>query len=191
MESNYSLADIRSAVDGDGFGSGNGMWVILLFLVLFGGRGFGFGNGGEAGGTLNTDFAILERKLDGITNGICQSEYENARLNTQTMMAMQQGFAQQAQCCCETQRAIDNVNYLGQKNTCDIIAAIHSEGEATRNMFQQDKIEALQAQVNQLQTKGAIDRATCGIVRYPQTIAYSAGASPFFGNCGYGCNTCI
>lgn len=201
MENAYSLSDIRAAVDGEndhGWGGGSGLWVILFFLLMMGNNGNFFGHGGSSG-VLNTDFSVLERKLDGLANGICSAQYENARLANQTdmamlngfnqtQMAMQQGFAQQQQCCCETQRAIDGVNYNVQQVKCDITSAIHAEGEKTRSMIQQDKIECLQQQVQQLQLQSAM----CGVVRYPQTVSYNAGFSPFLGNnccCNNGCQT--
>lgn len=166
---------------------------------MMGNNGNLLGHGGSSG-VLNTDFSVLERKLDGLANGICSAQYENARLANQTdmtmlngfnqtQMAMQQGFAQQQQCCCETQRAIDGVNYNVQQAKCDITTAIHAEGEKTRSMIQQDKIECLQQQqVQQLQLQSAM----CGVVRYPQTVSYNAGFPPFFGNnccCNNGCQT--
>lgn len=201
MENAYSLSDIRAAVDGDndhGWGGGSGLWVILFFLLMMGNNGNFFGNGG-APNVLNTDFSVLERKLDGLANGICSAQYENARLANQTdmamlngfnqtQMAMQQGFAQQQQGCCETLRAIDGVNYNVQQAKSDIMAAIHAEGEQNRSMIQQDKIECLQQQLNQLQLNSAL----CGVVRYPQSVTYTAGCPPFFGNnccCNNGCQT--
>jgi hypothetical protein len=51
-------------------------------------------------------------------------------------------FAAQ-QCCCETQRAIDGVKFQSSQNTCDIVSAIHAEGEATRGLITQNTIQAL------------------------------------------------
>lgn len=45
----------------------------------------------------------------------------------------------------------------------------------------QNKIEALQAQVTQLQMQNAM----CGVVRYPNATTYCSGSNPF-GNCGCG-----
>ena len=61
-------------------------WIVALALIggLFGGNGFGFGGGfgnrGFGGGiaenyALATDFATIERKLDGVNNGICDSTF--------------------------------------------------------------------------------------------------------------------
>ena len=70
----------------DGFGEGNGAWWIVLFLIFaLGGWGRGFGNGfgggygssSDGGVTdgyvLASDFAQIDRKLDTLSNGICDS----------------------------------------------------------------------------------------------------------------------
>lgn len=140
-----------------GFGDGNGWWIILFFLVLFGWGGNGWGNGNNAGGVtdgyvLTSDFANIERKLDGINNGICDSVFalnnsvkdgfsaaEVARCNAQ-MAFMQQFNALQAQisgCCCDTREAIQGVNYAVATQGCD-----------TRNLVQgttRDIIDAMNA----------------------------------------------
>ena len=50
----------------------------------------------------------------------------------------------------------------------------------------QNKIESLQAQVNQLQLQSAM----CGVVRYPNATTYTSGVSPFWNQscCNNGCN---
>ena len=63
---------------------------------------------------------------------------------------------------------------------CDLKTAIHAEGEATRNMMQQNKIESLQAQVNALQ----LSQAMCGVVRYPTATTYAVPSTCFGSNCG-------
>ena len=47
--------------------------------------------------------------------------------------------------------------------------------QGIKDMMAQDKIEALQAQVSQLQ----LQQATAGVVRYPNSWSYDAGKSPF------------
>lgn len=193
---NFSLSDIRAVLDNDNEGFGGGSWwILLLFIVLFGGgNGFGFnGNRGQeqTAATLNTDFSILERKLDSIANGICQSSYENARLANQTDIAMLQGFnatqGQLADCCCTTQRAIDNVRYNAAQNTCEITNAVHQENEATRaaisalsSKLDQNEIQSLRDKVASMELNSAL----CGVVRYPLATTYNAGYNP------YGCNPC-
>lgn len=135
----------------DGFGGGNGWWIILFFIVLMGwGRngwgGNGNGNGGVMDGyILTSDFANIERKLDGVNNGICDGFYamntgmlngfagvtqavtsgfsaaELARCNQQAAL-MQQLTAMQMQnqeCCCENRAAIAQVRYDMATQACD------------------------------------------------------------------------
>ena len=82
----------------DGWGN-NGAWWIILFLIFGWGRnGFGGGFGGGSGVADNyvlaTDFATIERKLDTISNGICDSTF--ALNNTMT-----NGFAATQQTLCQ------------------------------------------------------------------------------------------
>lgn len=144
---------------GGGMFGGDGSWfLIILFLFVFLGWGNNWGgNGGSGGGVspnyiLSTDNANLERKLDGINNGICDSTFalnnsikdgfsaaELARCNAQ-MAFMQQLNALATQisgCCCDTREAIQGVNY-----------AIATQGCDTRNLVQgttRDIIEAMNA----------------------------------------------
>ena len=82
-----------------GMFGGDGWWAIIIFALIFGwGRGgYGAGNGAGDGGStgtgaamagyvLTSDFANLERKLDGVNNGLCDGFYA---MNT----GMLNGFA--------------------------------------------------------------------------------------------------
>lgn len=64
----------------------------------------------------------------------------------------------------------------------DLKSLIHSEAEATRAMIQQDKIESLQAQVNQLNLQAQL----CGVIRYPTATTYAV-PSTCFGTCNTAC----
>ena len=117
-----------------GFGYGNDAWVlIILFALIFGWGNNGMGFGGNRGGSgvvdgyvLASDFSNIERKIDGVNNGICDGFYamNTGMLNgfgniTQTIMqngyetrnAVQGVGAQLADCCCKTQSAIQGVNF--------------------------------------------------------------------------------
>ena len=69
------------------FGGDGSWWLIILFLfALCNGGGWGL-NGGGGGATsgyvLTSDFANIERKLDGINNGICDATFRlNDTINT-------------------------------------------------------------------------------------------------------------
>lgn len=171
------------------FGNGEGSWfIIILFLFAFlgwGNRGGigGGGNGsmpyiintsGESGGTVQRGFdhqAVIT-KLDGITQGICDSTYAlsgainngfaNAELSRchQQAALMQQLSAMQMQdlnCCCENRAAIAQVRYdmatqacdtrnTIQNTTRDIIDNQNANSRAILDFLTQDKIATLQAE---------------------------------------------
>lgn len=188
---NYSLSDIRAATEherDEGFGGG-AWWIIILFLFMFGMGGFG-GFGGQNGALTRAemqqgfDTAEVTRKLDGLSYGLSDGFYaqNTTMLNGfagVTASVENARFAAQ-QCCCETNRNIDGVRYDAQKNTCDIITAIHAEGEATRNMMQQNEIQQLRDRIQRAELRDAM----CGVVRYPMATTYTSGGNPF---CGCGC----
>lgn len=150
MESNYSLSDIRAATDGMD-GQGSWFWIVVLFLFMFG-SGNGLFNGGgsaltRAEMTDGFNNQSVLRKLDGITQGLCDGFYAmNTGMlngfNTVGSQIAENRFAAQ-QCCCETNRNIDSVRYEASKNTCDITTAIHAEGEATRALINANTMQAL------------------------------------------------
>jgi hypothetical protein len=128
--------------------------VVLFFFFMmcgFGDNGFGRGFGGNRNGStgagavdgyvLTSDFANIERKMDGINSGLCDGFYQQAQLingvqqtvNNGFMSAeisranqqaafMQQLFAMQMQqqnCCCEAREAIQGVNYNLATQSCE------------------------------------------------------------------------
>lgn len=92
-------------------------------------------------------------------------------------------------CCCSIQRAIDGVNYnIAMQNT-QTQQAIREEGQATRNMMQENKIEALRDRVGQLETAqmlNPIEARLNMVPTYPNGYVYNAGPNPFC-TCGQGC----
>ena len=203
MDTGVSLADIAAVTDRDEgmFGGGTGgMWIFaLLILLLIGGGGFFGGNRGgypagepvtEAGLCNAMNFNNLENSVGrlndnltntyiGLQNGMCQMGYETLKNFGTTQNQI-------AQCCCETQRAIDGVNYNGAINTAAINANTTAQTQKVLDAIQQNKIDSLQAQVNQLQLQSAM----CGVVRYPNATTYTAGMNPYWNNscCNNGCN---
>ena len=152
----YNLSDIRAATGGEMDGIGGGwMWIIVLFLFLFGFGGNGFGGNRANEVQQGFDTAEITRKLDGITNGLCDGFYAqnttmlNGFAGITTAVRDAQFAAQQ--CCCETNRNIDAVRYEAAQNTCAIEKAIHAEGEATRALIQQNEIQALRDKISDLQ----------------------------------------
>lgn len=199
---NYSLADIAAVTDNDrnnnGFGGDWGAWIILFLIFgMFGWGGFGgFGNGYGANGAglqgmatradINEGFALnnLERGIQGIQQGICDSTYAlNNNIQqgfANSNMGMMQGFngvergfsnisSQLSDCCCQTQRAIDSVNYNMAKNTCDLQNAMctntrdildnqNTNTRAILDFLTQSKIDTLRDENQELRRSASQDR---------------------------------
>lgn len=178
MGENYTLSDI-AAVTGNGnngWGGDWGSWIILFLLFgLFNGRGGGFG-GGYGGGigenyVLATDFATIERKLDGVNNGLCDGFYA---MNTGMLTGfgnlnqsiMQTGYtlgSQLANCCCDIREGIQANTTQGILNTNAIqqqLAACCCENEkiAMQNRFDMSQMHNV--------TMQAIDKVGDRIVDY-------------------------
>lgn len=145
---------------GMGMWGDNWIWIIVLFLFGWGRNGFGNGNGGGVmdGYVLTSDFASVERKLDSISNGICDSTFAlnnaitggfatttqaintgfgNAELSRSNQQAalMQQLNAMQMQaanCCCENRAAIAQVRYDMATQACDTRNTVQN---ATRDII--------------------------------------------------------
>ena len=83
-----------------GMFSGDGWWAIIIFALIFGwGNGGygGFGGGGNSGGVvdgyvLTSDFANIERKIDGVNSGLCDGFYAQAQLINGVTQGMSNGF---------------------------------------------------------------------------------------------------
>lgn len=159
---------------GGGFGGENGWWVILFIILLFGwGRnGYGNNNGSVMDGyVLASDFATVERKLDAVNNGICDSTFalnnsinggfataELSRANQQAAL-MQQLNAMQMQsqeCCCENRAAIAQVRYDMATQACDtrntvqtaardIVENANANSRAILDFLTQSKLQDLQS----------------------------------------------
>lgn len=91
-------------------------------------------------------------------------------------------LAKENECCCNTLRAIDGVNYNNALNTASINANTTAQTQKILDAISANKVEALQSKVNELQLAQAMQ----GVVRYPNAYTYNAGTGPFC-NCGCGC----
>lgn len=155
----------NNRANGDDAFGGNWAWILVFLIFALGGfgnngwgnrgnGGNGNGNGGSAvdGYVLATDFANLERKLDGVNNGICDSTFALNNTMTNGFASLQntlcQGFSginqnivtngyetrlgtqalqsELADCCCKTQSAIQGVNYNLATQSCDTRNAINT-----------------------------------------------------------------
>ena len=155
--SDIALLQGNGRNNGDGFGDGNGWWIILFFLCMFGwgGRGFGgfCGNNGSGsavdGYVLTSDFANIERKIDGVNNGLCDGFYTQAQLVNGVNMNIMQGNnaiqSQLAQCCCDIREGISGINYNLATQACGIGRQIESGFAQTNYNMAAQNCQTLQA----------------------------------------------
>lgn len=119
----YSLADISAATgNGNGGFFGNeGIWAVIILAIIF---GWGNGNGGLFGGygggsgvtdgyILTSDFANIERKIDGVNNGICSLGYDQlAQMNAINQNVSTTGYAIQNAIQADTIANMQNTNAI-------------------------------------------------------------------------------
>ena len=182
-------------------GGMNGMIWLFAILVLFGGGFNGFG-GNNGVNTLNADMQrgfdnqnamANQREILGAvtagtaqavaatnqtfhdTLGIVQNRYDElARDISGLAVGQAQALANQNACCCDLKQLIMQNNYDAAMRDAATNANITAQIQGVKDQISQDKIEALQAQVNRLE----LAQATAGIVRYPSGWTYGAGAFP-------------
>lgn len=97
-------------------------------------------------------------------------------------LVQQQAIANQNECCCAIQRAIDNVNYNMAMNTAAINATTVEQTQKVLDTITGNRMADMQSQIDQLR----LNQAMQGVVRYPEGFMYNAGTNPFCG-CGTGC----
>ena len=192
----------------DDFQTGGGLWLFAILALMWGGGFGGFGNAGFANaigyenlatsnevqrGFDNQNAMANQREiLSAVTSGTAQAVAATNQAFHDNLNVIQDKYgeltrdinavglqnaqllANQNECCCSTKMLIQETasqnRYDSAMNTQKILDALA-----------QNKIEALQGKVQQLE----LAQAVSGVVRYPNSIAYSAGTAPFC-NCG-GC----
>lgn len=183
MDGTLTASDVALLQDrgGNGWGDNSFMWIFAL-LLLFGGGGFGFGNRGgavtEADLCSANSFQELKNMAfnmnDRLSRGICDLGYTQA-----------QGFGniekQLSQCCCEQLRAVDSVKFDMANYNAQTNAHTTEVGQKILDAITQDKMERLQARVNELERKDAL----VGVVRYPTQMTYTTDCNPFIPHNGY------
>lgn len=187
----------------NGFDDGNGLWVIFLFFILIfmGGNDGLFNNRSQVATQSDIqrgfDTNTIVNKLDGISNGICDSTYtlnNSINSNGNNIMTSVNNLSHQVDsCCCTTNRNIDSVRYENAKNTCDIINAIHADGEATRQLMTQNTIQELrdQLQAAQLQLGSLSQTNTLISTLRPFPVPSYITCSPYTANSICGCNSSV
>lgn len=141
-----------------------------------------------------------EREILATVNANSLQGMQNANQNTQYMMSMfsdkynelqrdvagiamaqQAAIANQSECCCNTLRAIDGVNYNAAMNTAAINANTTAQTQRILDYLTASDNQKLRDENMMLRMQGM----TQDLVRYPTSTTYNAGYNPFC-NCGNG-----
>jgi len=176
---------------GFGLNGLGGIFALLILLGIFNG-GFGGGFGGNNGvNTLNADMqrgfdtqnlqAQTRDILGAVTNGTAQTIAASTQNAANAITAIKDGNAslirefgnvenalgalsgEMQNCCCNTLRAIDGVNYNTTVQIQKVLDAISG-----------NRIADLQQQVNALQ----LQAATSNVLRFPNAWTYAGGVFP-------------
>ena len=204
-----SAADV-ALLNNDGMG-GNGwggmIWLFAILSLMGGGFG-GFGNNGNTNaiqadvnrGFDNQNLQAQTRDILAAVNaGTAQSvaatnqvyhditgyvgdKYMELQRDVGALAVGQANMlANQNQCCCNTLRAIDGVNYNMAMNTAAINQTTTEQTQKILDAITGNRMADMQNRINQLELQNQLQ----GVVRYPNGYTYNAGQSPF---CGCGCN---
>ena len=104
----------------------------------------------------------------GVQQTLCQGfNGVNTAINNvgyQTQSGLNAISREIADCCCTTQRSIDNVRYENAKNTCDIIRAGQDNTRAILDYLTTEKISSLQTENAGLKAQISNDRQSAYII---------------------------
>lgn len=80
----------------------------------------------------------------------------------------------QQECCCNTLRAIDSVNYNGAVNTASINANTTAQIQKVLDAITGNRMADMQSQINALQ----LQAATAGMMKFPSAWTFNGGYFP-------------
>lgn len=197
-----SAADV-ALLNNDGMGGWNGMIWLFAIIALMGGGFGGFGYGGNGGvNALNADMqrgfdtqnlqAQTRDILSAVTSGTAQTIAASTQNAANAITAIKDGNASlirefgnvetaltalggnMQQCCCDVKQLVMQSNYDAAMRDAATNANFTAQIQSVKDDIAQNKIEALQAQVSQLQLQNAM----CGVLKFPTAWTYAGGVFP-------------
>ena len=203
------------------FGDGAWWIIVLLALGAFGGYGnggfggFGGGGGGFIPGYDLGKVATTNDVASGFNNSAVLSSLNDLKLgqaglqqtlcqgfngiNTAILTsanATERGFADIGykiqDCCCQTQRAIDNINFNMSKGFCDVIRAGQDNTRQILDYLTTNEIAKLREDKAALTAQLSQNAQTNTIINTLRPVAQPAyiTCSPFESAYGYNRNSC-
>ena len=187
---------------GVGLNGLGGIFALLILLGIFTG-GFGGGlNGNNGVSTLNADMQRgfdqqntmyqTGNILTAVTNGTAQTIAASTQNAANAITAIKDGNAslirefgtvetaltslagQMQNCCCDVKTQVMQSDYNAAMRDAATNANFTAQIQGVKDMIYQNKIEALQAQVGQLQ----LQAATCNVLRFPNSWTFAGGVFP-------------
>ena len=179
---------------------GNGGWGNNSFANAIGYENLATSNEVQRGFDNQNSLASQREILAAVNAGTAQAvaatnqaKYDNINVakDIQTALTAELGrletqgvslLADQNQCCCNTLRAIDSVNFNNAQNTASINDNTTAQVQKILDAITGNRMADMQNQINQL----SLANQMLGVVKYPMSTAYTSGGNPFC-NCGCGC----
>lgn len=193
--------------DGDGFGNGWGgmIWLFAILAMMGGGFGWNGGNGNSNAiqndinrGFDNQNLQAQTRDILAAVNagtlqviqstnqvyhdivGYVGDKYNELQRDVAGLAVGQANLlANQNECLGGLTRQIMQNNYDAAMRDAATNANFTAQIQSVKDLIAQDKMEAMQNRINQLELQNALQ----GVVRYPNGWTYNAGNSPFCGGC--------
>ena len=178
--------------------------ICAMFGGGFGFGGFGNGAGAavatgmatqadmQRGFDAQNSMANQRETLAAVTNGTAQTIAASTANAANAITAIKDGNAslirefgnvesaltalggKQQECCCNTLRAIDSVNYNGAVNTAAINANTTQQIQKVLDAITGNRMADMQSQINALQ----LQAATAGMMKFPSAWTFNGGYFP-------------
>ena len=199
MENGLSAADV-ALLNNDGMGGWNGMIWLFAILALMGGGFGGFGGNNQYATSAEVQRGFDTQNLNSqtsailgaVNSGTAQSVAATNQTFHDSLMANQNLYneiardissvqlgqanilANQNECCCTTKQLIMQNNYDAAMRDAATNANFTAQIQSVKDMIAQNKIEALQAQINRLE----LNAATSNVLRFPNSWTFEGGQFP-------------
>ena len=205
-ENGLTASDV-ALLNNDGMGGGWGGMIWLFAILAMMGGGFGWNNGGNNSNAIQNDInrgfdnqnlqaqtrdiltAVNAASMTAVqtTNqvyhdivGYVGDKYNELQRDVAGLAVGQANMlANQNQCCCAIQRAIDGVNYNTAMQTAAINTNTTAQAQRILDAITTNRMDDMQNRINQLELQNAL----AGVIRYPNGFTYNAGNNPFCGGC--------